>query len=103
MRKESLCWDCKNATGNCPWSRDFSPVNGWETIQDEHHCMVLSCPLFEHTDRYYLTIKQVEKIIGKSIYQKPKKLVKEWLLEKGYRAEYIASDNKWVAKREEET
>ena len=24
-----LCWYCKNAIGNCSWSRCFEPVKGW--------------------------------------------------------------------------
>ena len=27
--KETLCWDCKNFAGNCSWSREFKPVDGW--------------------------------------------------------------------------
>ena len=25
----TLCWDCKNATGNCCWSSYGKPVPGW--------------------------------------------------------------------------
>lgn len=25
-----LCWLCKNATGNCSWSKNLNPVDGWE-------------------------------------------------------------------------
>ncbi len=28
--RESLCWDCKNACGGCSWSRNLTPVEGWE-------------------------------------------------------------------------
>ncbi len=28
----SLCWQCSRATGFCPWSRDFEPVQGWEAV-----------------------------------------------------------------------
>jgi hypothetical protein len=27
---EQLCFSCKNACGGCNWSRDFSPVIGWD-------------------------------------------------------------------------
>ena len=27
---ETLCWTCKNACGNCSWSRSLTPVEGWE-------------------------------------------------------------------------
>ena len=30
---DQLCWRCQRATGNkdlqCPWFRDFTPVEGW--------------------------------------------------------------------------
>lgn len=26
----TLCWKCKNATGGCSWSQDFTPVEGWD-------------------------------------------------------------------------
>lgn len=28
--KEQLCWSCKKATGRCSWSRNFTPVEGWD-------------------------------------------------------------------------
>lgn len=27
--KEQLCFSCKNACGNCSWSKNFTPVEGW--------------------------------------------------------------------------
>jgi len=27
--KPTLCWDCKNACGGCPWSKHLVPVGGW--------------------------------------------------------------------------
>ena len=48
---DSLCWDCKNATGGCEWSQSFTPVDGWEaiprTIRDEDSFCVIKCPKFE--------------------------------------------------------
>lgn len=53
-RSFTLCWDCKNATGNCSWSQDFIPVEGW--LADEQPpngakpsttYTVYSCPKFE--------------------------------------------------------
>jgi hypothetical protein len=26
----TLCWSCKNSIGYCSWSKDFTPVDGWE-------------------------------------------------------------------------
>ena len=28
--KDTICWSCKNACGNCSWSRSFKPVKGWK-------------------------------------------------------------------------
>lgn len=27
---QNICWDCQKATGGCSWSRNFTPVEGWE-------------------------------------------------------------------------
>lgn len=27
--ESQLCWLCKNATGNCSWSKSLKPVDGW--------------------------------------------------------------------------
>ena len=26
---DTLCWKCRNATGNCSWSERLEPVKGW--------------------------------------------------------------------------
>ena len=48
---DSLCWDCKNATGGCEWSQSFTPVDGWSAIQsvagESDSYLVLECPKFE--------------------------------------------------------
>ena len=56
-RKDTLCWECKKAiTGECSWSNDFTPVEGWEATQTlikmttekkEISYFVHSCPEFE--------------------------------------------------------
>ena len=49
-RRESLCFLCGNACGGCSWSRDFTPVEGWDaepTIGKSHHTkswFVKACP-----------------------------------------------------------
>lgn len=62
-RKETLCWDCKKATGggDCPWANEFKPVEEWKAtptivkvtsqaksraaqLQDSY--IVRKCPLF---------------------------------------------------------
>lgn len=45
----TLCWDCANAVGWCSWSKDFTPVDGWdaEYVPDKDSYRVIACPLFE--------------------------------------------------------
>lgn len=31
--KGQLCWRCGNATGKCPWSRDLTPIKGWDAVR----------------------------------------------------------------------
>ena len=53
--KETLCWECKKASGLCSWSHNLTPVKGWvvETsvrktyIGDGTVYCVISCPEFE--------------------------------------------------------
>lgn len=26
----TICWNCSNATGNCSWSKNFTPIDGWK-------------------------------------------------------------------------
>lgn len=45
--KEQLCWSCAKAYAACPWSIDFTPVEGWdakETGPGKYH--IYNCPLF---------------------------------------------------------
>jgi len=53
---QTLCWYCKNATGNCSWSSTFKPVKGWkakptkikinkDTRMSSYH--VMACPEFD--------------------------------------------------------
>ena len=61
-RKETLCWDCDNACGNCDWSKALVPVKGWdatplkiklsaESGEYTDSYIVHSCPLFTPTKR----------------------------------------------------
>lgn len=52
---ETLCWSCENAVGGkCPWSRNFTPVVGWDAEETLVHAgdvllrsyCVRGCPLF---------------------------------------------------------
>lgn len=51
------CWDCKNACGGCSWSKNLTPVKGWEAkIVKRKYCedneelnytyKIISCPQF---------------------------------------------------------
>ena len=47
--KHTLCWDCKNATGNCSWSQELIPVKGWtaEPSEKEYGSFTVQfCPEF---------------------------------------------------------
>ena len=54
--KYQLCFSCKNAYGNCSWSKSFIPVNGWTAKKrklslaagfDESYS-ITACPEFEY-------------------------------------------------------
>ena len=53
-REGQLCWRCKNACGNCSWSRNFEPVEGWkaspyivkDSMGDIHTYEIVECPQF---------------------------------------------------------
>lgn len=32
-KNDTLCWDCKFATGGCPWVDKWQPVPGWEATK----------------------------------------------------------------------
>ena len=59
---QTICWDCRNATGHCSWSRykSFRPVEGWDVIptkindgtrNPQSSYIVLRCPLFDPDDK----------------------------------------------------
>ena len=64
--KPTLCWKCSRACGQCSWSAEFRPINGWVAIKtiikadkgllDQREIdsyIVLKCPQFhDDTDRY---------------------------------------------------
>ena len=35
VQSKTICWDCANATGRCPWSSKLQPIAGWQAIQVE--------------------------------------------------------------------
>ena len=53
---ETLCWRCKNAIGNCPWSSRGEVIEGWEAEEIQivegkkpilDSFKVKKCPVFE--------------------------------------------------------
>lgn len=34
-QNKTLCWICQKAGGLCSWSKNFTPVEGWEAIPTE--------------------------------------------------------------------
>ena len=70
MKQDTICWDCQRAIADpaigCPWSRHFSPVEGWTAEERIIYSvskgertkiksyLVTDCPLFlpdEEADR----------------------------------------------------
>lgn len=65
--QQNICWNCKKNQGDCPWSRDFSPVKGWTATQGEEYTFVdeqgtpyktygyhiTACPLYEQKYRFF--------------------------------------------------
>ena len=52
--KETICWDCKKASGLCSWSHRLIPVKGWtaekskrKTYEGQEIYCVIACPEFE--------------------------------------------------------
>lgn len=61
-KKTTLCWDCAKNCGDCSWSHDFTPVEGWEAIPTKLQAYghaegeidsykVIKCPEFELMER----------------------------------------------------
>lgn len=53
--KYQPCWSCKNCLGGCSWSKDGTPVEGWQatphTIRENRQFKdtyrISYCPLYE--------------------------------------------------------
>lgn len=61
VRKQTLCWICAKAGGNCSWSKNFTPVEGWNAKPTKIRCReqetgyldsynVKECPEFKLLD-----------------------------------------------------
>ena len=62
---QTLCWDCKWATGGCRWSDYLKPVKGWTAITrntKEHsvNYIVQDCPQFIR-DAYNNGLKRLDQ------------------------------------------
>ena len=66
----TLCWNCANATGNCSWSENLIPVNGWKAIYVEKDkadsYIVLECPEFKRDAYEYGTLRTPRNCINLS-------------------------------------
>lgn len=66
LEGDTICWDCKNACGDCSWSRFLMPVVGWEAIETEvdenKSYRVVNCPSFELEDKKKIEEKTDKKI-----------------------------------------
>ena len=75
--KATICWKCSRACGQCSWSAEFRPINGWVAIKtiikadkgvmDQREIdsyIVLKCPQFhDDTDRYKTNNKIAPPIV----------------------------------------
>lgn len=50
VTKSTLCWDCRNACGDCKWSKYLIPVKGWKATpiynKRQTSYVVMECPEF---------------------------------------------------------
>lgn len=73
MSKDTLCWYCKNASGNCPWSNGtFTPVEGWVVDNSkkisgisEQSYTVIECPMYREFYRRLKT-EDIAKMLNMS-------------------------------------
>lgn len=54
-KANTCCEQCKNACGDCSWSKDFTPIKGWKTRRSKDRdrtdgLKILYCPEFEAGD-----------------------------------------------------
>lgn len=60
MKKiHTICWNCKNACCGCEWSKNYTPIQGWDAIPTQIYVnadgkksytdsfIVQKCPNFE--------------------------------------------------------
>ena len=111
-RKETLCWECKNACGGCSWSKAFKPVEGWDADKTTVKCEngttygsyhVKSCPEFIPNDRRIISARKIARILGvtpptiNDLWAK--QVIVEKMAEKGYTVKYNWADRIWYEVR----
>ena len=47
-----LCWLCQKAGGNCSWSKNFTPVEGWTAFPTKIRCRESKTGFFDSYDIY---------------------------------------------------
>lgn len=89
------CWNCKNSTGHCPWSKELKPVEGWTTIPTQIYnstknseqyyypsYIVIDCPMFKKDKLTIKDICELLKINIRTYYRyKSKNILKNKLKE----------------------
>lgn len=70
----TLCWTCEKSKSGCSWSKDLTPVNGWEAIPtfihgSAHHkgymsFKVISCPEYENDGWEKYNIRTLGELLG---------------------------------------
>ena len=64
MGKQSICWDCKKSTtGECSWSKELKPVEGWTAKENEGSYCVKKCPEFIRNSWCFGKIRTAEEYI----------------------------------------
>ena len=68
MSENQLCWECKRACGECPWSARLRPIKGWVARKEKNGSYEISqCPLFLPDDKRRIYVSNLAKLVGKSI------------------------------------
>jgi hypothetical protein len=73
--KNTLCWTCKKCYGQCSWSANFIPVEGWQALPTtlnnntyvDTSYLVIKCPEYvdDKSEKYRLLPKtEIGEILG---------------------------------------
>lgn len=114
MRTETLCWNCKNSLGNCPWSEDYEPVEGWDATPTEfptgynadktpriiQSFCVRSCPQYTEDSRQVFQ-SDIAALVGKSRHYVARLVsrnfgkLQELVAVKGYKLRRYKTDSRY--------